>query len=404
VKVIGLMSGTSADGVDAALVEIVSEDEHPSMRLVAWGSLAYPPGLRERILGVASGGSTEEVCHLNAYLGELFAEAAVQIARRAGVDLSDVDLIGSHGQTIHHLPVPKQEGTQAVRSTLQIGEPAVIAERTGITTIADFRPRDLAAGGEGAPLTPIAHHALFACQERGRVILNVGGIANVTVLPPGAPASAVTGFDTGPGNVLLDEFVRATGLSSRGYDEDGRLAATGQIRPDLLNDLLKHPFIRRAPPKSTGRETFGPAFGEEFRGSLQGMGVSDRDGLATLTAFTVGAVVQNLRDFIFPRMAVDEVVVTGGGARNLFLMRRLADALPECMVVTSDDIGFPGRPLEAVAFAWLAYLTATGQSGNLPAVTGAAGPRVLGCIVPGKWYRGLHHPGTGNQATGRFGN
>jgi len=351
VKVIGLMSGTSADGVDAALVEIVLEDEHPRIRLVAWDSLAYPPGLRERILAVASGGSTEEVCHLNAYLGELFAEAAMQVARRAGVELSDVDLIGSHGQTIHHLPVPKREGLHAVRSTLQIGEPAVIAERTGVTTIADFRPRDLAAGGEGAPLTPIAHHALFTCQDRGRVILNVGGIANVTVLPAGAPASAVTGFDTGPGNVLLDEFVRATGLSSRGYDEDGRLAATGQIRPDLLNDLLKHPFVRRALPKSTGRETFGPAFVREFRGRLQAGGVSDLDGLATLTAFTTGAVVQNLREFVFPRIAVDEMVITGGGARNLFLMRRLADALPECMVVTSDDIGFPGRALEAVAFA-----------------------------------------------------
>ena len=403
-KVIGLMSGTSADGVDAALVEIVSEDEHPRIHLIAWDSLAYPPGLRERILGVASGGSTEDVCHLHAYLGELFAEAAVQVARRAGVELSGVDLIGSHGQTIHHLPAPRQEGTHDVRSTLQIGQPAVIAERTGVTTIADFRPRDLAAGGEGAPLTPIVHHALFACQDRGRVVLNVGGIANVTVLPAGAPASAVIGFDTGPGNVLLDEFVRATGLSCRGYDEDGRLAATGQIRPDLLNDLLKHPFIRRPPPKSTGRETFGPAFVGEFRGRLQMGGVSDLDGLATLTAFTIEAVVRNLHDFVFPRVAVHEVVVTGGGARNPFLMRRLAEALPECLVATSDDIGFPERPLEAVAFAHLAYLTATGRAGNLPGVTGAAGPRVLGCIVPGRGYRGLHHPRTGNQATGPFGN
>ena len=392
-KVIGLMSGTSADGVDAALVEILPEDHHPRIRLVAWTCMAYPPGLRERILRAASGGSTEDVCHLNAYLGELFAQAAGQVARQAGVELGDVALIGSHGQTIHHLPVPRREGTQAVRSTLQIGQPAVIAERTGVTTIADFRPRDLAAGGEGAPLTPIVHHALFACPDRGRVLLNVGGIANVTVLPAGAPASVVTGFDTGPGNVLLDEFVRATGLSSKGYDEDGHLAATGQIRPDLLNDLLEHPFIRRAPPKSTGRETFGPTFVGEFRERLRVGGASDLDGLATLTAFTAGAVERNMRAFVFPKTTVHEMVVTGGGARNMFLMRRLAAVLPECTVATSEDIGFPGRPLEAVAFAWLAYLTATGQSGNLPAVTGAAGPRVLGCIVPGKGYRGLHGPG-----------
>jgi len=389
VKVIGLMSGTSADGVDAALVEITSEGDRPRLHLVAWDTLAYPPGLRERILAVATGGSTEEVCHLDAYLGELFAEAVARVAQRAGTELTDVHLIGSHGQTIHHLPAPRQEGSHAVRSSLQIGEPAVIAERTGVTTIADFRPRDLAAGGEGAPLTPIVHHALFAHPDRGRVILNLGGIANVTILPADAPAAAVTGFDTGPGNVLLDEFVRATGLSQRGYDEDGRLAAGGRVQPDLLNDLLQHPFVRRGPPKSTGREAFGPVLVEQFRGRLRSAGVSDPDGLATLAAFSIEAVVQNLRDFVFPQTAVHELLVTGGGARNAFLMRRLAEALPECTVAASDDIGFPGRALEAVAFAWLAYLTATGRSGNLPAVTGACGPRILGCIVPGKRYQGL---------------
>jgi anhydro-N-acetylmuramic acid kinase len=302
-KIIGLMSGTSADGVDAALVEIdPGASGRPSPDRVE--TLAYPAGVRERILAAASGGSTEEVCHPNAYLGELFAEAAVQVARRAGVALADVDLIGSHGQTIRHLPVPRHEGPHAVQSSLQIGEPAVIAERTGVTTIADFRPRDLAAGGEGAPLTPIAHHALFADPERGRVILNLGGIANVTVLPAGAPLSAVTGFDTGPGNVLLDEFVRVTGLSPLGYDEGGRLAAAGRVRTDLLQILLRHPFIRQPPPKSTGRETFGPAFLDGFRGQLRATGLGDRDGLATLAAFTVEAVAQNLRDFVFPKAEV----------------------------------------------------------------------------------------------------
>jgi anhydro-N-acetylmuramic acid kinase len=174
-----------------------------------------------------------------------------------------------------------------------------------------------------------------------------------------------------------------------GYDEDGRLAAAGQVRPDLLRDLLVHPFIRRGPPKSTGRETFGPAFVDEFRRRLRAAGAGDRDGLATLTALTVEAVVRNLRDFVFPKVEVREVVVTGGGARNAFMMRRLSEALPECTVASSDDIGFPGRALEAVAFAWLAYLTATGQPGNLPAVTGARGARVLGSIVPGDTFQGL---------------
>ncbi len=386
-KIIGLMSGTSADGVDAALVEI-DERERPPLRLVAWEALPYPDGLRQRILATASGGSTEDVCHLNAYIGELFAEAAAKVAKQSGVPLSEIDLIGSHGQTVHHLPAARREGERVVRSTLQIGEPAVIAERTGVTTIADFRPRDLAAGGEGAPLTPIMHHALFTHKDRGRVMLNLGGIANVTILPADAPASAVTGFDTGPANVLLDEFVRVTELSPLGYDENGRLATAGQVQSGILEELLAHPFVRRRPPKSTGRELFGPAFLEEFRTRLRKDSIGNRDGLATLAAFSAGAVVQNLRDFVFPAVRVHELIVTGGGARNAFLLRRLGEALPECRVVSLDDLGFPGQALEAAAFAWLAYLTATGQPGNLPAVTGACGARVLGCIVPGRNYQG----------------
>jgi anhydro-N-acetylmuramic acid kinase len=382
------MSGTSADGVDAALVEIAPGDAKPPIRLLADETVPYPQGLRERILAVASGGSTEEVCHLNAYLGELFAEAALQVARKAGVPVADVHLIGSHGQTIHHLPAPRQAGPHAVRSTLQIGEPAVIAERTGVTTIADFRPRDLAAGGEGAPLTPILHHALFAHPARGRVILNVGGVANLTVLPAGSEPSSVTGFDTGPGNVLLDEFVRVTGLSPLGYDEDGRLAAGGQVQRNLLEELLQHPFIRRPPPKSTGRETFGPAFLQEFRRRLDAAGASPPDGLATLAAFTVEAVARNIREFVLPKVELHEVVVTGGGARNAFLLRLLAEAFPRCTVTPMDALGIPARALEAMAFAWLAYLTATGQPGNFPVVTGARGPRILGCIVPGRGFRG----------------
>ena len=388
-NIIGLMSGTSADGVDAALVAIRAGAERPALRLLAFETFLYPPGLRARILGVASGGSTEEVCHLNAYLGELFAEAAGGIARRAGVPVAAVDLIGSHGQTIHHLPLPKLDGAHRVRSTLQIGEPAVIAECTGVTTVADFRPRDMAAGGEGAPLTPLVHHLLFAHPSRGRVILNLGGIANVTVLPAGEDAGAVIGFDTGPANVLLDEFVRTTGLADCGYDAGGRLAAAGNPVPEILEDLLRHPFILRAPPKSTGRETFNPAFVAALRDRLARGGMSAVDGLATLAAFTVHAVSRNLRAFVFPSAAIQEVVVMGGGAENATIMQGLADALPECAVLPAEAFGVPGRAVEAMAFAALAYLTATGRPGNLPRVTGARDLRVLGCIVPGANYRGL---------------
>jgi anhydro-N-acetylmuramic acid kinase len=391
-KVIGLMSGTSADGVDAALVEIDSPSGRPAVRLLAFEEIPYPAGLRQRILALASGGGVEELCHLNAYLGELFAEGAGRVAGAAGVPLGAVDLIGSHGQTVHHLPAPRQEGAYTVRSTLQIGSPAVIAERTGVTTVADFRMRDMAAGGEGAPLTPLVHHLLFGDAVMGRAVLNLGGIANLTVLPPGGEASTVSGFDTGPGNVLLDEYVRITGLSEVGYDPDGRLASAGTVVPPLLAELLAHPFIRKAPPKSTGRETFGPAFVAEYRRRLQTGGIGALDGLATLAVFTTDAVAENLRRFVAPRLAIRELIVMGGGARNRFLVRRLAAALPECRVRCAEELGHDARAVEAIAFAVLAYLTAAGRAGNLPAVTGATGPRVLGCIVPGARFPGLGRP------------
>ncbi|MBI4537485.1 MAG: anhydro-N-acetylmuramic acid kinase [candidate division NC10 bacterium] len=391
-KIIGLMSGTSADGVDAALVEILPSPDRPAVRLLAFATFPYPGGLRERILALAAGGSSAEVCHLNAYLGELFADAARGVARSAGTPLEAVDLIGSHGQTIYHSPVLRAEGSRRIRSTLQIGSPAVIAERTGLTTIADFRPRDMAAGGEGAPLTPLVHHLLFAHATLGRAVLNLGGIANVTLIPAGRDASAVSGFDTGPGNVLLDEFVRLIGLSELGYDPDGRLAASGRIRADLLEELLRHPFVRRPPPKSTGRETFGPALVAEFRSRLQREGIRDVDGLATLTAFTVEAAAENIRRFVAAPRMIHELIVMGGGARNACLVQGLARALPECRLRLAEELGYDSRAIEAVAFAALAYLTATGRAGNLPTVTGAIGPRVLGSIVPGRGFRGLGFP------------
>lgn len=388
-KIIGLMSGTSADGVDAALVDIGVERGQLRVEVLAHATEPYPPGLRDRVLRVASAGTTAEICHLSAYLGELFAEAALAVAARAAIPIDEVALIGSHGQTVHHLPDPRVDGSHAVRSTLQIGAPAVIAERTGVTTIADFRPRDMAAGGEGAPLTPLVHHLLFTHPTRSRAILNIGGIANVTILPAGGEACRVTGFDTGPGNVLLDEAVRRLELSPRGYDEDGRVAASGKPDNASLTTMLAHPFIVRRPPKSTGRETFGPEFVREIVTRVARGTLAPADALATLTAFTVRAVAQNLRAFVFPSLAISDVITIGGGAANACMMRMLAEALPESVVQTGDAAGVPARAVEAVTFAVLAYLTATNQAGNLPGVTGASGARVLGCIVPGAGYRGL---------------
>ncbi|MBI3988030.1 MAG: anhydro-N-acetylmuramic acid kinase [candidate division NC10 bacterium] len=385
------MSGTSADGIDSALVEIVPDGKGLKLHLLTFAIFPYPPGLQERILQVASqaGGTTEEICHLNAYLGELFAQAALGVAEKAGIPIEEIDLIGSHGQTIGHFPDPAFEGDLPVRSTLQIGEPSIIAERTGLTTIADFRPRDLAAGGEGAPLAPILHHVLFQDPFIGRIVLNIGGIANLTFLPPGAGPEAILAFDTGPGNVLLDGMAKRLKPEGKGYDEGGRLAAKGTIHGGLLGRLMEHPFIRKKPPKSTGRETFGLTFLEEIWKTAETLNLRNEDLIATLAAFTVEAIAWNMEAFILQGEQAKELIVSGGGTENPFLMTLLKERLPSLPVVKADEAGFPGRALEASAFALLAYLTFHGKPGNLPGATGGR-LTVLGKIVPGRHFTISH--------------
>ena len=393
-KVIGLMSGTSADGVDAALVEIAAGP--PLVLKYLHSSLSpYPTGLRQRILQLATppGGSATDVCRLNAFLGELFAQAALDLCRRARMPPEAVDLIGSHGQTIRHLPVPRKEGDLEVASTLQIGEPAVIAERTGITTVANFRTRDVAAGGQGAPLTPLPHYLMFRDAKKGRVVVNLGGIANITAIPAGGAPAQVVAFDTGPGNVLLDlAAFRLTG-GRTDYDANGELAAAGRASEETLRSLLAHPFIKKSPPKSTGREDFGPAFLEEVLRKASSLAPPDL--MATLTAYTAESVAVNLREFVLPKMAIAEAVLTGGGGRNPVLRKMLADRLAPAALVDPDVLGFPGRAIEATAFAFLAFLTWHGRAGNLPAATGARRPVVLGAIVPGRARPGAAASGGG---------
>ena len=390
-KIIGLMSGTSADGIDAALVEIGPGRALPRLRLLHYMVFPFPRGFRERILRAAdehpeAGG---ELCHLNAYLGELFAKAAASLARRAGVRMREVALIGSHGQTIMHLPRPRADGNFSVRSTLQIGEPSVIAERTGVTTVADFRPRDLAAGGEGAPLTPYLHALLFRHPRRDRIVLNLGGIANLTFLPKGRGLQGIPAFDTGPGNVLIDGIMaRLTGGALRS-DLGGQVAASGQVEPRLLRRLMDHPYLMRRAPKSTGRETFGPALIDALLRRGADRLIAEEDLVATVTAFTAKSVALHVRRDL-PRAATSaELILCGGGAENSTLVKRLQEALPTCRLLTADEAGFPGRAIEASAFALLAYLTAQGMPGNLPPITGAARRVVLGKIVPGRTFRGI---------------
>ena len=387
--VIGLMSGTSLDGVDAALVRLRGHGTATRVELVAFATFPYPPAVRRLVARVsdAGTGTVDLVCRANVLLGELFAEAAVGVAGRAGVPMRRVALIGSHGQTIHHLPAPARLAGRRVAATLQVGEPSIIAERTGVTTVADFRPRDMACGGQGAPLVPYVDYLLFRHRSRGRVLLNIGGIANVTCLPPACRPEQVVAFDTGPGNMLLDALTRRLTNGRRSYDRDGAMAARGTVSEPLLSWLMRHRYLRRPPPKSTGRELFG----EPFVGRLlaRAVALSAEDTLATAAAFTAESIADAVRRFLRPLGPVDEVIASGGGCHNPAVMARLAEAVAPVPVLASDGFGIGVDAKEAVAFAVLAHETVAGRPGNLPSATGAGRAAILGKIVPGRRPRAL---------------
>lgn len=384
--VIGLMSGTSADGVDAALVRIEPVASSLRTDLAAFLTYPFPPGMREAILAASAPetGSVDLLCRLNVALGEIFADAALAVARQAGIAMTTVDLIGSHGQTIQHLPEPTPFHGYTVRATLQVGEPCIIAERTGVTTVADFRPRDMAAGGEGAPLAPYGHFLLFADPQRTRVVHNIGGISNVTVLPAGGSLADVVAFDTGPGNMLIDGTVARVTQGRETFDRDGLHASHGRVQPRLVDVLLAHPFLQRPPPKSTGREAFGTTFLDDvFRRATQ-LGITASDLIATVTAFSVASMVDAYRRFILPQHPQIESVLCGGGCHNRALLDRLRRELPQVTWRTCESFGVSADALEAVIFAVLAYETVRGRPANVPSATGARRRVILGKVVPGR--------------------
>lgn len=365
---IGLMSGTSVDGVDAALVSI-PEDGRPV--LVATHSYSIPAAIRGEIQALMQSGADEieRLGELDMALGELFAEAANAVIEQAGLDNKKIHAIGSHGQTLRHRP-------RAPRPfTLQIGNPSVIAERTGITTVADFRARDIAAGGEGAPLVPAFHHRMFHSPKHNRAIINIGGIANVTYLPANA-AQPVSGFDTGPGNTLLDRWICQHNASHR--DEAGQWAASGKSSTELLEQLLTDPYFQLPPPKSTGREHFNLAWLNNHLNQLP-LSLPPVNVQATLVQLTALTITQAVLRFL-PQ--TQEVYVSGGGAHNRELMATLVNYFSGIPVTTTEALGLHPDWVEAVAFAWLAYLTLEGLPGNLPSVTGAERAVVLGGIYP----------------------
>jgi len=377
-RVVGLMSGTSADGVDAAVVEIGGR----KVRLLAFDTFAYPAALHRQILCLCRPESArlDDICHYNFVLGEVFADAVVKLCSRSGIALGSIDLIGSHGQTIYHQPRAKHYGRRMIRSTLQIGEPSVIAQRTGITTVADFRPRDMAASGEGAPLVAFADYVLFKHKRLTRAVQNIGGIANVTFLPGGCKQDDFVAFDTGPGNMVIDGIIRLVSGGRKRYDAGGELAARGTVDKKLLGELLRHPFFRRRPPKSTGREEFGADFSERIYSRAGKEGLADADIVATVTALTARTIAQAYRRFL-PAMP-DELILCGGGSHNRTLVEMLHAELPDVKMLSTDDFSISVDAREAVSFAILAWATIKGMTNNIPAATGAERPVILGKIVP----------------------
>jgi len=385
------MSGTSADGVDAALVRISGSGETLRARLDCFHTTPFEPWVREAILRLCQPDApVTEVCRMSFELGQLFAEAALGVMERGGLRSEEVDLIASHGQTVCHLPERTGGG-----STLQIGEPAMIAEATGVTVVADFRPRDMAAGGQGAPLVPYADWVLLRHPERARAIQNIGGIANVTYLPAGRGLEEVIAFDTGPGNMVIDAVVAHVTGGKMGCDQDGDLAARGRVDEGLLSWMMEHEFISRRPPKSTGREEFGAGFVGSLLAEAERRGVGAEDLVATATAFTAESIADSYRQFLSSQGGIDEVILGGGGSYNPTLCEMVRARLPGIAmspgrvppatrprVFRHEDFGINSKAKEAIAFAILGNETMLGRPANVPTATGARRAVILGKIVP----------------------
>ena len=356
-RVAGVMSGTSLDGIDVAVVDISGS----RFDVVKHATTAYPDELRERLMAVSNAvAHVSEIARLNFYLAEIYAKAI----RKCGVPVSTIELIGCHGQTVFH-----ERG-----STLQLGDGSVLAERMGIPVVSDFRPRDMAAGGRGAPLVPFVDYLLYRDNKLGRVALNLGGIANITAIPPGAPAGDVIAFDTGPGNMVIDQLVTLFTRGKQTFDEGGAVASIGRVDRVLLNSLLRRSYFREKPPKTAGREQYG----KEFVKDLRETGLSFPDLIATATAFTAATIAVGINRFV--KYEVDELVVSGGGVHNRTLMAYLQGFLPGVKIRRSDEFGVNSDAKEAIAFAMLAYQTWHKRPSNLPSATGARRPAVLGKV------------------------
>ncbi len=381
-KIVGLMSGTSIDGIDAALIDIEGCGEETALMIIRTCQVPFSEKIKERILQASHPESSDvaTLCSLNVELGYLYAEAVKQVCHDAGLSLDQLDLIGSHGQTVQHLPVSEKG---FVRSTLQIGDPSIIAYETKTPVISQFRSMDMAAGGEGAPLVPYADYLLYRQPDRNVALQNIGGIGNVTILPAGAGLDKVTASDTGPGNMLIDAACER--LFNLPYDENGRIAAKGNVIRPMVNQLMSLDFFEQKPPKSTGREKFGASLLDRILRTWQDH--PSEDIVSSLTAFTAETIGHYMRSFILKDMKVDTFIVSGGGSYNHTLMGMLKQQLPSCEVLTLEELGESSDSKEAVCFAVLANESWHGQYGNVQGATGAKERVILGQFTPDPYGR-----------------
>jgi anhydro-N-acetylmuramic acid kinase len=381
--IVGLMSGTSADGIDAALCEVTGAPPHLQAKLVHAVAQSYPDGFQARILNASQPdtGRVDELCKLHFALGELFAQATLRLIAESGRRPDEVDLIGSHGQTFWHNVEPDGR----VSATLQLTEAAILAERTGITTISNFRPRDVAAGGQGAPLTAYVDWLLLRHPTKWRAVQNIGGIGNVTFLPPlNDSTSSPLAFDTGPGNALIDSVMMQVSGGAQAYDQDASLAKRGRIDEEWLHELLGHPYYEIKPPKTTGRELFSKAMAAHLIAEGQRRGADPASIVATITTLTAQTIADAYAHF--GPAQVEEVILGGGGRHNPIMADLLQGLLHPARVLTHEDIGMDSDNKEALVFAVLAHETWHARPSTLPALTGADHPVVLGQITPGTNY------------------
>jgi anhydro-N-acetylmuramic acid kinase len=378
---IGLMSGTSVDSVDAALVHFTIQEGRIRHQLLEFTSISYPKDIRTKIFTVFQDGigSLSMACELNFEIGAIFARAAQRLITSSGFPRQSIKVIGSHGQTVYHLPPGDKSRKKYTPSTLQLGESSVIALRTGIPVVCDFRTADMAVGGQGAPLIPMADYYLLSHDMKTRIIQNIGGIANCTYLPANGTPDDIIAFDTGPGNMVIDGLASSFTDGREQYDKRGKRASRGKVNVKLLALLLKDPYFSKSPPKTTGRETYGRNYVEKVMEQGKNLKLSHDDIIATASRLTVETIIHAYKKFLFPRGIPSEVILGGGGAKNRFVVNSLRDCLqPEVKLLTHESLGVNSKAKEAIAFALLGLLCILGQPGNIPSATGAKKAVTLG--------------------------